>query len=207
MLRPAPHSPLLAISLLVAACSSDGTPARDIEEEEPIGDYAVRADVQLLPDADGETLTFLTPALSTFSMPASHVVGKPYYVALFHGGFDQGVDVDLHHEWGEVPEDMRIRYESPRKLFSGPYDVSVIVYTETEITQEIREDHYAVVPRSGELSAFSLSQDRVKPGDPRFSNGVIRVNVEDADGEFALVNRNDTKDIGASLTDTVLTVP
>jgi hypothetical protein len=192
-------------ALLLAGCSSDAAPPP--AEEVPVGDYVIHTDVQLVPDEDGETLTFLTPALSTFSMPASKVAGRPYLVALFTGGFDQGVDLDLHHEWGIVPDDLRISYTSPRKFFNGPYDVSVIVYTETEITDEIRADFYGVVPRSGELSAFTLSQDRVKPGDPKFSNGVIRVNVEDADGECRLENRHDPKDVGASLTDTVLTVP
>jgi hypothetical protein len=194
-----------AFAAWVLGCTSDGAAAPPADE--PEGDYAIRADVHLVPDEDGETLTFLTPALSTFSMAASNVAGKPYYVALFTGGFDQGVDLDLHHEWGIVPDDLHISYTSPRKFFSGPYDVSVIVYTETEITDAIRQDFYGVVPKSGELSAFTLSQDRVRPGDPKFSNGVIRVNVEDADGEFLLENRNDPADIGASLTDTVLTVP
>jgi hypothetical protein len=195
----------LSAALLLAGCSKDGAAAPPADE--PVGDYAIHADIQLLPDEDGETLTFLTPALSTFSMAVSNVAGKPYYVALFTGGFDQGVDLDLHHEWGIVPDDLHITYASPRRFFSGPYDVSVIVYTQTEITDAIREDFYGVVPKSGELSAFTLSQDRVKPGDPKFSNGVIRVNVEDGDGEFRLENRNDPADIGASLTDTVLTVP
>jgi hypothetical protein len=194
-----------AAALLLAGCSSDGAVAPSVVV--PTGDYTIRADVQLRPDEGGETLTFLTPALSTFSMPASSVAGKPYYVALFTGGFDQGVDLDLHHEWGIVPDDLHIEYESPREFFNGPYDVSVIVYTETEITDAIRKDFYGVVPKSGELSAFTLSQERVRPGDPKFSNGVIRVNVEDADGECRLENRNDPADIGSSLTDTVLTVP
>ena len=64
-----------------------------------------------------------------------------------------------------------------------------------------------VVPKSGELSAFTLSHDRVRPGDPGFGNGVVRVNVEGADATLALENRHDPKDVGTSLTDTVLTVP
>jgi hypothetical protein len=135
------------------------------------------------------------------------VAGRPYYVATFTGGFDQGVDLDLHHEWGVVPEDLRVEYVSPKQFENGPYDVVFIVYTQTEITDAIRKDIYAVVPRSQELSAFTLSQDRVKPGDPKFSNGAVRVNVEDADAVLELDNKHDTSNIGGSLVDTVLTVP
>ena len=169
--------------------------------------HSVTADMQLAPDADGATLTFLTPAASTFAMPASEVIGKPYYVATFVGGFDQGVDLDLDHEWGAVPKDLHVRYRSPAMFQDGPYDVALIIYTQTPITDAIRKDYFTVVPKSGELSAFTLSQDRVKPGDPKFSNGVIRVNVEGADGEIRLDNKHDTKDVLGSFTDTVLTVP
>lgn len=169
--------------------------------------HRIQAEAVLAPDTDGVTLTFLTPALSTFSMPSSGVAGKPYYVAVFAGGFDQGVDLDLHHEWGAVPADLHIRYESPPIFPTGPYDVALIVYTKTEITDAIRNDYYTVVPKTGELSAFTLSHDRILPGDPSFGNGVVRVNVEDADGALRLENRHDPANIGASLTDTVLTVP
>jgi hypothetical protein len=186
-----------------AGCSSD-----DATEGTPTAKgHAVRLSVRLRPEADGETLTFLTPALSLFSMARGSVVGRPYYVATFTGGFDQGVDLDLHHEWGVVPEDLHVQYVSPAKFANGPYDVAFIVYTQTEITDAIRKDYFTVVPRSGELSAFTLSQDRVKPGDPKFSNGVVRVNVEDADAELELDNKHDSTNIGGSLVDTVLTVP
>jgi hypothetical protein len=207
----------LELSLLGAAvalgassalgCSSDGAVTGKGSPDAAPGEYSVRADMRLVPDSDGETLTFLTPALSTFSMPLSRVVGKPYYVATFIGGFDQGVDLDLHHAWGTVPKDLHVTYVSPAQFRNGPYDVALIVYTQTEITDAIRKDYFTVVPRSGELSAFTLSQDRVKPGDPKFSNGVVRVNVEDADAELYLDNKHDKNDVGGSLVDTVLTVP
>lgn len=191
------------LAALLGAPVSMGCSSGDADD----GGHSVRLSVQLKPDADGETLTFLTPALSTFSMSRAAVVGRPYYVAMFTGGFDQGVDLDLHHEWGVVPEDLRVEYVSPARFENGPYDVAFIVYTQTEITDAIRKDIYTVVPRSQELSAFTLSQDRVKPGDPKFSNGVVRVNVEDADAVLDLDNKHDTSDIGGSLVDTVLTVP
>jgi hypothetical protein len=218
---PSPRPSLVrAAALLSLAVSSPGCAKNDTEasvavprvdggsrDALPPDGHSVGADMKLVPDADGETLTFLTPALSTFSMPASDVIGKPYYVATFVGGFDQGVDLDLHHEWGTVPGDLHVTYASPPKFQNGPYDVALIVYTHTEITDAIRKDYFTVVPKSGELSAFTLSQDRVKPGDPKFSNGVIRVNVEDADAELQLSNKHDAADVGASQTDTVLTVP
>ncbi|HMJ11887.1 MAG TPA: hypothetical protein VK524_10765 [Polyangiaceae bacterium] len=199
-------SVLVALLAAVGApgCSSDDS---DNGDSPALNGHSIRLSVQLQPDGDGETLTFLTPALSTFSMTRAGVIGRPYYVATFTGGFDQGVDLDLHHEWGTVPEDLHVQYVSPAKFENGPYDVAFIVYTQTEITDAIRKDYFTVVPRSGELSAFTLSQDRVKPGDPKFSNGVVRVNVEDADAELALDNKHDTSNIGGSLVDTVLTVP
>jgi hypothetical protein len=60
---------------------------------------------------------------------------------------------------------------------------------------------------AGELSAFTISQDQVKPGDPGFENGVVRVNVEDADATLTLENRHDLVDLLGSFTDTVLVVP
>jgi hypothetical protein len=200
-------SAVVVAALAVAGalgCASDDGQGRN---SPALNGHAVRLSVRLQPDADGETLTFLTPALSTFSMARASVAGRPYYVATFTGGFDQGVDLDLHHEWGVVPDDLHVQYVSPAKFDNGPYDVAFIVYTQTEITDAIRKDYFTVVPRSGELSAFTLSQDRVRPGDPKFSNGVVRVNVEDADAVLELDNKHDTTDIGGSLVDTVLTVP
>jgi hypothetical protein len=106
-----------------------------------------------------------------------------------------------------VPDDLHVTHVTPPAFSNGPYDVAFIVYTETTITEEMRQDYFGVVPKAGELSAFTLSQDRVRPGDPKFSNGVVRVNVEDADADLHLENRHDTNDILGSLTDTVLIVP
>lgn len=209
---------LIAVASLVGACSSRaatdavgadaGAEGGGAADAGIAGGHSIRLDVVLSTDADaGASVTFLTPALSTYTTTASDIAGKPYYVATFPGGFDQGVDLDLHHEWGVVPDDLRVRYVSPPKFLDGPYDVAFIVYTKTEITKAVRDDFFTVAPKSGELSGFTLSHDRVRPGDPTFGNGVVRINVEGADGAAELRNRHDPKDVGGSLTDTVLTVP
>jgi hypothetical protein len=191
-------------SVTDAGASADGG-AADVGVA---GGHSLRVDVVLSADADaGANLTFLTPALSLFTMPAADVAGKPYYAATFPGGFDQGVDLDLHHEWGVVPDDLHVRYVTPPKFLDGPYDVAFIVYTKTEITQAIRDDFFTVAPKAGELSAFTLSHDRIRPGDPSFGNGVVRVNVEGADGTVELRNRHSSNGGLSPLTDTVLTVP
>src|SRR6478609_2278549 len=115
-------------SVVLVACTSgpDHAVASDAGSRDAArGSHRIHVDTVLTKDDDGETLTFLTPALSVFSMPAAEVVGKPYYVAVFPGGFDQGVDLDLDHEWGTVPDDLQIRYVSPPRFATGPYDVSV----------------------------------------------------------------------------------
>jgi hypothetical protein len=193
---------------MTPGCTDDDADrsAATVADAEPTG-HSVRLDVTLRPDDDGTTVSFLTPAVSVFSMPASSIAGRPYYVAVFEGGFDQGVDLDLHHEWGTIPEDLHVSYTSPARFADGPYDIAFIVYTQTEITQAMRDDYFGVVPKAGELSAFSLSQERVLPGDPGFSNGVVRANVQGSDGEVFLENRHDAADVVGSLNDTVLTVP
>src|SRR5512139_1877515 len=102
---------LLALPLvaMLSACSESssggastaGDPDGGAEAAPP--GHSVRLDVHLTPDDGGETVSFLTPAVSVFTMPVADVVGKPYYVAVFAGGFDQGVDLDLHHAWGTIP--------------------------------------------------------------------------------------------------------
>lgn len=200
------NSPVLIAALALPWLLACGASNDQSSTRGPSG-HSIRLDVTLNRDADaGTELTFLTPALSQFTMPAADVIGKPYYTAVFNGGFDQGVDLDLLHAWGTVPEDLHVTYTSPAVLADGPYDVAFIVYTQTIITEAIREDYFTVAPKAGELSGFSLSQDRVRDGDPPFTNGVVRVNVDGADGELFLENRH-SSDVLASLTDTVLTVP
>jgi hypothetical protein len=191
------------------AASSGSTPTP--HDAAPSG-FSVGLHVVLTPDPGGETLTVLNPAASPSVLDVSGVVGKPYYAALFEGGFDQGVDLDLHHEWGTIPEGLVIDYQSPPGYTDGPYDVAFIVYTDTEITDAVREDLIPPTPHAGELSAFSLSQDRVKDGDPGFGAGVIRVNVEHADASVTLENRvpadvTDGAAVAEALADTILAVP
>jgi len=191
---------LLTFALVAAGCSDDDTDRSTPDTDGGLSGFSVRVDVTLRPDEGSQMVSFLTIANSPYAAPAATIAGKPYYVAVFEGGFDQGVDLDLHHEWGTMPEDLHVTYLSPPRLADGPYDVAFILYTETEITQAMKEDFFGVVPKAGELSAFTLSQERVLPGDPGYSNGVVRVNVAGADGEVFLENR-------LSLTDTVLVVP
>ena len=184
---------------------SSGTDSGDTGDTDD--GHAVGLAVTMTPDDGGTDVSFLTAAASVVTIPAADIIGKPYYVAVFDGGFEQGVDLNRTHHWGIVPDDLHVEYLSPAMFSDGPYDISFIVYTNTEITEDIKQQPFPPAPVAGELSGFTLSQDQVKPGDPGFENGVVRLNVEGADATLVLENRHDTVDLLESFTDTVLIVP
>jgi len=155
---------------------------------------------------DGQ-LAFLTAAGSIVEHPQAYVAGKTFYAAVFEGGFAQGLDLPLAVHWGTVPDDLSITATFDVAVPDGPYDVSLIVYTETPIDPASTDLDSVPIPVAGELSAFTLSQDEIRDGDPSFANGVVRVNVAGADATVTLTNRADPEDIGGSFVDTILVVP
>ena len=155
---------------------------------------------------DGQ-VAFLTASGSIVEHPQAYIAGKTFYAAVFDGGFAQGLDLPLAEHWGTVPDDLSIAATFDVTLPDGPYDVSLIVYTETAIDPATTDPESVPIPVAGELSAFTLSQDEIRDGDPSFANGVVRVNVAGSDATVTLSNRADPDDIGASFVDTILVVP
>ena len=160
----------------------------------------------MAPGEDGELVPFITPTGDVVEVAREDLIGKPYVVAVFAAGFGSGVDLPLHTEWGFVPDSLEIEYASPARFAVGPYDLSLIVYTLTDITDELREEPFAPIPMTGELSAFTISQAEVREGDPELTNGVIRMNLDGDDVHVALENRVELP-ISSAFVDTIMAVP
>ncbi len=152
-------------------------------------------------------MNFLTPSAGMLQLVPTDLIGKPYVISVFEGGFNQGVDYDLQRHWGVIPSDMNVEFTFPEQMKPGPYDVSFIVYTDSVITDADKKMEFPPVPHAGELSAFTLSQDQVLEGDPSFSNGVIRVNLTGCGSSLSISNKADEDDLLNSFNDTILVVP
>ncbi|MCO4746879.1 MAG: hypothetical protein KC912_18930 [Proteobacteria bacterium] len=189
----------ILVSLALAACSSE--PQIHISTQ-----FAATA---------GE-VSFLLPNGTTQAVAASDLVGKPYVVSVFEGGFSQGNDDPLDLEWGTVPDHLTIDFTSTVGFEPGPYDASVIVYVNTPVASEDMQADAAFEPEApvgGDLSAFTLDEGDILPGDPSFEAGVVRINVIDGEGDASkhLSNRTAAPDNSDALleafTDTILLVP
>ena len=152
-------------------------------------------------------ISFLMPSGGILQLAPEQLIGKPYFLAVFEGGFNQGVDLDLQRYWGEIPQDLNVTYTFPEAMEHGPYDVAFIVYNESPLTEEDKLLEFPPAPRAGELSAFTLSQDQVLEGDPGFANGVIRVNLSGCGSSLTIDNKADEDDLLNSFNDTILVVP
>jgi hypothetical protein len=159
---------------------------------------------------EGE-LSFMTPSVSIIKVPAENIAGKPYMVASFPAGFSPGNDPAIHHSWGAVPADLKIRYSTPATYQDGPYDMVLVVYAGTPITDAIRAApaHEAPAAKGGDLATFTADMSAVRPGDPSIPPGVVRLNVEGANGEVTVENKTptDPSQIAAALINTVMIIP
>ena len=174
--------------------------------------YSITINADLMA-SDGE-LAFMSPAASVIRAPVTDVIGKPYFLALFNGGFSPGNDPSIYETWGEMGEDLSIHFTTPAMFEPGPYDAPVLIYTHTEITQEIKDGDSRMLPAAvgGDLATFSLDTSVVLPGDPSFPPGLVRVNLLDADAEISVANRipadlEDRGQIAAAMANTILIVP
>ncbi|TNE84957.1 MAG: hypothetical protein EP330_26490 [Deltaproteobacteria bacterium] len=159
---------------------------------------------------------FLLPNATVETVDAASLVGKPYLVSVFEGGFSQGNDDPLEIAWGLVPDDLVISFSTEGSFEPGPYDASVIVYVNTPVDPADMEpgaEFDPVPPVGGDLSAFSLDDGEVLEGDPTFEAGVVRINVIDGEGDATkhLANRtaapDDSEGLFAAFTNTILLVP
>jgi len=187
-----------AASALFACGSDDASPNSMGSDSVSVPGEGLRMTATLTEDNGVLSFISLTGDFVTYDL--DEIVGKPYVVAIFNAGVQSGVDEPIDWVWGTVPESLVLEYASPLGLPDGPYDLSLIVYPLSEITDAQREMPFAPLPLTGELSAFTLSQDEVLPGDPGLTNGVIRVNLKDGAARVALENRS-------SFVDTVMAVP
>ena len=162
----------------------------------------------------GGELSFLTPSVAIIKVPTSDVVGKPYMVASFPAGFSPGNDPAIHSTWGTVPSDFVIRYTTPKTYADGAYDMVLVVYTKTPITDAIKAApvQYAPPARNGDLATFTIDMTAVRTNHPGIPAGLVRLNVEGADDEVTVENKvtadpNDAAALLNAFTNTVMIIP
>lgn len=159
-------------------------------------------------------LSFLTPSNTIVEQASANVVGKPYLIAAFEAGFAPGNDPPLEYLWGEVPDDLTVKFSSKNTYKDGPYDIVFVCYTATKITDEIKtgEAQSAPAAKGGDIASFTLGTKDIHPGDPKNTLGTLRLNVEGADASASIENRTpmDPKNgdqVLAAFTNTVLAIP
>ncbi len=195
---------LLVISTLaLAGCGGS--------EEASAGDAgsSINFQVQLVTAEDG-LVPFLTPQATLIELETAELVGKPYYAAIFDGGFAPGVDEPLHFTWGSLEEDLLMDWTTPADLGDGPYATVFILFRVSEVPEDILGASLPNPPVNGDLSAFTLSEQDVLEGDPPITAGVLRVNVSGGDALKTAENRwskDPTQTNTDTFTDTILLVP
>ena len=163
-----------------------------------------------LKEANGE-LSFMTASASIIKVPASEIIGKPYLIGAYPAGFSPGNDPALHSTWGDVPADLKIQYTTPATYKDGAYDMVLVVYLKTPITDVIRATPIERAPaaRNGDLATFTLDMSPVRPGDAPIAPGTVRFNVEGGDTHITVENKTATEvaQVPAALANTVMIVP
>ncbi len=163
--------------------------------------------------AEAGEASFLTPAASLYKHPVERLVGRPYYMAAFPSGFSPGNDPPLVDVWGTVPASLELVFTTPARFADGPYDMVMVVYVTTPITDAMRSGQVPPpAATGGDLASFTLSQVNVRPGDPTLEAGLVRVNVAGADGLVEIENRTPVDPMNrdqtrAAFDNTVLAVP
>jgi hypothetical protein len=201
-----------SLGLLLTGCSSssEGLGAVDPGKDGGVGGHALSLTGNLV--AHDNELSFLTPTVALVKVPVANVVGKPYLVSSFPAGFSPGNDPPIHYVWGSVSADLQIKYTTPSTYPNGAYDMVLVVYTNTPISEEIKKasPHLAPAAKGGDLASFTLDMSAVRPGDPALPPGLVRLNVENADGAVTIENKivDPAKpDIPAALANTIMLVP
>lgn len=169
-------------------------------------------DVTLTPK--GDKLAFLTPSNTVVEYPVTDIVGKPYLIAAFEGGFSPGNDQPLEYEWGVFPEGLAVQFSTAKKYEDGPYDIVFVCYTATEVDPDVEGGSPLSAPAAsgGDIASFSISTAEIREGDPQNALGTLRLNVEGKDASVSIENRTPADpDNGeqalAAFTNTVLTIP
>lgn len=199
----------VALAVLLVGCG--GTETGGTTEGGVTG-HALKMDVSLVAK-DGQA-SFLTPSNTIVDHPVTDLVGKPYLIATFEAGFASGNDAPIEHVWGEMPEDLVVKFSSAATYEDGPYDIVFVCYTATEISPEIQQGppNQAPAAKGGDIASFTLSTEEIHEGDPQNALGTLRLNVAGADASVSLENRtpmdpDDADQVFAAFTNTVLTIP
>lgn len=199
-----------SICLLSAGCSSssEGVGPTDPGADSGVKGHSLTLTANLVQQA-GE-LSFSTPTVTVVKVPAANIIGKPYLISSFPAGFSPGNDPPIHFVWGTVPADLKIQYTTPSTYAPGPYDMVLVVYAFSPITDEIRKTpSQAPAAKGGDLATFTLDMGAVRPGDPSIPPGLVRLNVDNADVAVTVENKvpADPSQIPAALTNTIMLVP
>lgn len=196
---------------LVAAMFLATTLVGCAADEDDTG-HTLTMDARLTTGDDG-LLAFLSPSATIATHAPADVIGKPYYVGVFPAGFSSGNDPALFQVWGTVPESLAITTTTTPTFAPGPYDMVLVVYASTPITEaQLAFEEIPPAAAGGDLATFNLSSADVLPGDPDQALGTIRMNVADDDVAVEVENRTPT-DISdrdqtvASFEHTILIIP
>lgn len=162
--------------------------------------------------SDG-ALTFLSPSATLASHAPADVIGKPCYAGVFPAGFSPGNDPALYQSWSQVPDSLVIHTSTPAQFAPGPYDMVLVIYTNTTITPAMLAfQETPPAAAGGDLASFTLSAADVRSGDPDQALGTIRMNVDDRDVSVEIANRTpadlaDRDQTMAAFEHTILIIP
>jgi hypothetical protein len=178
----------LGFSVVLAAmgCGSSGSGS-----DAPTG-HTLTMNAKL--NAVNGELSFISPAVDVQKVPVADVVGKPYLIASFPAGFSPGNDPAIDSTWGRVPADLNLHYTTPAHYKDGAYDMVVVIYATTPITDDVmkRPAHTAPAAVHGDLATFTIDTSTVRPGDPKIPAGVVRLVVDGKDASMDVANRAPT---------------
>jgi hypothetical protein len=177
----------LGLSVVLAAmgCGSSGS---GTGSDAPSG-HTLTLNAKL--NATNGEVSFVTPSASLAKIPVSEVVGKPYLVQAYPAGFSPGNDPPLDWKWGKMPADLTVHWTTPAHYQDGPYDMLVVVFTSTPVSdaQMAGNGLDAPTPKPGELASVNLDTTLIRPGDPKLGAGQVRVVVDGKDAEISVENR------------------
>ena len=199
---------LLSSFFLATACSSDTKSDSGVESEPNLYSLTMSVDI----DSEDGKATFMTPTISAVEVDTSIFVGKPWYMAFHEEGAIGGVDLPIHDAWGEVGPDLAFSYTTPDMFEAGAYDAFVIVYVNTELTEEDKDLDFPPQIGTNDLGSFTLAEEVIPEGDPELTIGFLRIHADGANGITTIQNNvaanlDDTEEVRAAYIDTVLIMP
>ena len=175
-----------AALLSIVACGIGEDTEADLRK------HKLGIEIQIHEDSEGR-IPALTQVATVTHLTRDEVKGAPVYIAAFDGGFSPGNDRPRYHEWGEISDDLTFSFRTDAQFVDGPYDIAVVVYARTEISQELLDSveamqEQAPYPQGGDLAGLMLDEDPILEGDPAPPAGVLRMNVHGSDTILTIGN-------------------